>query len=236
MFSNRFTGLFVGVLASALVATGGCRSRTQDRLRILEAERAELQRQNSSLKSDLANKSARESELLAERDRAQAELSMMRGSQASSAPAAPSEGGEESLRDRLRNELGSDVKVGGTGDRPTITLASDVTFASGRAELSASAKQTLAKAARVLANRGDLLQIRVEGHTDSDPIRRSGWASNTALSEARAETVKRYLVAQGIPEELLATHGYGEDQPLVPNDTKENKARNRRVEIAIVTR
>ncbi|MHC4931437.1 MAG: OmpA/MotB family protein, partial [Planctomycetota bacterium] len=76
--------------------------------------------------------------------------------------------------------------------------------------------------------------VRVEGHTDSDPIRKSGWKSNEALSLARAEMVRKYLVDRGIEKSLLQVKGFGASEPVVPNKTDEGKARNRRVEIVVL--
>lgn len=237
MFSNRYMGLFAGMLVASLAMTGGCRSRTKDRIRVLEAERSDLQRQNSSLKSELANKSSRESELIAERDKAQAELSAMRMVQATDpAPSGGRAGGDPSLGNELGDALGGGGTVRSANGVTTVTLASDITFPPGRAELSPSAQETLGRVAKVIRGRDDIRQIRVEGHTDTDPIKRSGWSSNEALSDARAMTVKRLLAARGVPEELMSTHGFGPTQPIASNDSKEGKSKNRRVEIIVVTR
>ena len=74
------------------------------------------------------------------------------------------------------------------------------------------------------------LVIEVSGHTDSDGQE----SSNQYLSEKRAESVKSYLTASGIETNRIVTVGYGESQPAVPNDTVENKLRNRRIEFAVV--
>ncbi len=72
----------------------------------------------------------------------------------------------------------------------------------------------------------------VEGHTDSIGSNEK----NKALSEKRAESVKKYLVSQGLSEELrIDTEGYGSDRPLTTNKTKEGRATNRRVDIVIDT-
>jgi flagellar motor protein MotB len=69
--------------------------------------------------------------------------------------------------------------------------------------------------------------IRIEGHTDSDPIKRSKWSSNDALSQARADAVKKYLVSKGVSASRLESIGYGSSQP------KGTKATSRRVEIVV---
>ena len=73
--------------------------------------------------------------------------------------------------------------------------------------------------------------IEVAGHTDNtgDP------AANLSLSQARAASVVKYLTDRGISEGRLKARGYGDTKPLAPNDTEENKAKNRRTEFTILT-
>ena len=77
--------------------------------------------------------------------------------------------------------------------------------------------------------------ITIEGHTDNQPIKYSGWKSNWELSTARATSVLHYLIDKEsvVPERLSAT-GYGEYRPVVTNDTKEDRQKNRRVEVIIL--
>lgn len=70
------------------------------------------------------------------------------------------------------------------------------------------------------------IKIEVQGHTDN----KGSAAYNKKLSEARSGSVKQYLVEHGIAPDRLASHGYGFDRPLVPNDTEQNRALNRRVQ------
>ncbi|HQP51667.1 MAG TPA: OmpA family protein, partial [Syntrophorhabdaceae bacterium] len=76
--------------------------------------------------------------------------------------------------------------------------------------------------------------IRIEGHTDDTPISKGEFKSNWELSVRRATEVVRYIVEKGpiAPDRVSAT-GYAEYRPIVSNDTAENKALNRRVEIII---
>ncbi|MGJ8621927.1 MAG: OmpA family protein [Yoonia sp.] len=74
------------------------------------------------------------------------------------------------------------------------------------------------------------LAIRVDGHTDSD----GSAALNQTLSEARARSVRQYLVNAGADGARITTIGFGEDVPLVANDSAENKQRNRRIEFSVV--
>jgi len=73
--------------------------------------------------------------------------------------------------------------------------------------------------------------IYVIGHTDNDPIRRTKWQDNLELSAQRAMAVVRYLASKGVARTHLIAGGAGEYDPLVPNTSPANKAKNRRVEI-----
>jgi chemotaxis protein MotB len=78
-------------------------------------------------------------------------------------------------------------------------------------------------------------EIRVEGHTDGIPIATALYPSNWELSSARATTVGRYLAEQNdiAPGRLIAA-GFGEFRPIAPNDTREGRARNRRVDLVVL--
>jgi len=84
--------------------------------------------------------------------------------------------------------------------------------------------------ARVMIEHTEIPKIRVEGHTDSDGSDRY----NLDLSDRRARSVMAYLVAAGVENERLDSRGFGEEQPIAPNDTKPGKAKNRRVEFTII--
>ena len=78
-------------------------------------------------------------------------------------------------------------------------------------------------------------EIRVEGHTDNVPIATPLYPSNWELSSARATTVGRYLAEHSdiAPQRIIAA-GYGEFRPVAPNDTREGRARNRRVDLVVL--
>ncbi|HAX61605.1 MAG TPA: hypothetical protein DCX95_03465 [Elusimicrobia bacterium] len=105
-------------------------------------------------------------------------------------------------------------------------------FVSGSAELLPAMKMYIDKVAGALV-KGVALKnnvLIIEGHTDNIPIATSQFASNWELSTARATTVVKYLIQKhGIPPEKIAAIGYGEHKPIKPNDTDENRAKNRRV-------
>lgn len=77
--------------------------------------------------------------------------------------------------------------------------------------------------------------IRVAGHTDDIPITTSSYRSNWELSSSRAVTVAHYILDEkGIAPNRIAVEGYADTKPLVPNDSAENRAKNRRVEVILV--
>jgi type VI secretion system protein ImpK len=76
-------------------------------------------------------------------------------------------------------------------------------------------------------------RIRIVGHTDNVPIRTARFASNWALSEARALTVGRLLVAAGVDIGRVEIEGRADTEPLAANDTTAGRAANRRVEILL---
>ncbi|NQT22423.1 MAG: OmpA family protein [Candidatus Omnitrophica bacterium] len=116
-----------------------------------------------------------------------------------------------------------------------ITLADNILFDSGKAEIKDDAKPVLNKICKVIKSKAADKNIGVEGHTDNVPIKHSGWKSNRELSTARANNVYHYLIDVGklIPAKLT-TMGYGEFKPVVSNDTEDGRAKNRRVEIVIL--
>jgi len=143
--------------------------------------------------------------------------------------------GQEHAAEGLPEEFIDDPQIG-TDPVPrgiAITLESNILFAEAVAQLDPGGLPLLAKIARVLKEREGL--IRIAGHTDNLPIYTPRFPSNWELSAARAVNVLKYFVdAGGIDPRRLAAVGYGASKPLGPNETQEQRARNRRVEIVIV--
>jgi len=112
-----------------------------------------------------------------------------------------------------------------------------VFFEPGRATLKPKGKQILSEVMAEL-NKPEFLgqAIRVEGHTDDTPIKRSGHGSNWDLSAKRALAVLHHLEQSGVASDRLCFAGYGQHRPLEPGQTKDARSRNRRVEIVLVAR
>jgi len=115
-----------------------------------------------------------------------------------------------------------------------ITIPSSITFPSGRAELSREGEKALREVAAVLAASHGAGVYHIEGHTDTDPIRKSKFATNRDLSLARATAVLTFLVeACGVRDEQCVVVGYGQYRPLDGSGTAAGKGRDRRVEIVV---
>jgi OOP family OmpA-OmpF porin len=90
-------------------------------------------------------------------------------------------------------------------------------------------EDTLASVLKILTDNPSITKLRIEGHTDSD----GSDASNQALSESRAKTVRGWLVKHGVDEARLVAVGCAARDPLVPNTSEDNKQKNRRTEFDI---
>ncbi|MBN3809486.1 OmpA family protein [Paraburkholderia sp. Ac-20347] len=123
----------------------------------------------------------------------------------------------------IRNGLRVSASEQGLLDQ---TLANrTIEFETGSATLAPEGRAILDQMAAVLAKM-NTRTVEIIGHTDNSGNR----ASNIALSQARADAVKGYLVAKGISPQQLTTNGVGPDQPVASNDTTDGRARNRRIE------
>ena len=141
---------------------------------------------------------------------------------------------------RLRQILSqrSDILV--VGDR--FVFQSEVLFSKGRAELNAEGLQEMDKLAAAILELekeipGDIAwTLRVDGHTDADPVTGANFASNWELSSSRAISVVKFLVTKGVSANHLVAAGFGEFQPLDPGEGEEAKSRNRRIELKLTER
>jgi len=138
------------------------------------------------------------------------------------------------LEENLKKELtDKDVQISRLKNQLKVTVASEILFLSGSAELSPEGVDVLRKVAKAANKVQD--EVRVDGHTDSDPIApvlAQYYPTNWELSTARAAVAVRALEATGmVPASRLAAVGFGDSRPVAPNDSAEGKAKNRRVEI-----
>ncbi|MBL8707210.1 MAG: peptidoglycan -binding protein, partial [Rhodospirillales bacterium] len=135
---------------------------------------------------------------------------------------------------RLRELLGERQDIRVVGDR--FVFQSEVLFDSGSADIGPEGRKQLGELAGALKQIAGTIPpevnwiLRVDGHTDRQPIARL-YRSNWELSFARALAVVRFLIAEGIPAERLAATGFGEFQPIDERDDEIGRRRNRRIEL-----
>ncbi len=144
----------------------------------------------------------------------------------------------KSVEDNLQKALGPEIADGQIGLRQTsrgmeVDISASALFNEGDDKLQGDAKQTLQKLAEVLSRENKA--IEVQGHTDNVPIKNAKFPSNWELSSGRAGSVVRTLAAYGVPESRMTAVGMAANQPVVPNDTPEHRAQNRRVSITILS-
>lgn len=114
-----------------------------------------------------------------------------------------------------------------------LDISASALFRAGEAALQPGSVEVLKQVASVLGK--ESYAIEVEGHTDDIPIATAQFPSNWELSAARASSVVRMLIENGVQAKRLTAVGLASNQPVVPNDSPENRARNRRVAITIVS-
>ena len=212
--SNKIVAVLALVLGS--VSAVGCsgNAELQGRIDELTREQEELQRQKEQTESDLLSYKSKCDAL--ERNRASS-----RQAPASSPAVTPVP---------AESEKGMDIRK--RGNDTVINLPSDVFFASGSATLNAGGEKTMARVADYIKKHHSGGLIRVEGHSDSDPIRKTKgkFHCNYELSFERAHAVVHYLVDKGhVDPHRLICEAFAENQPQSPTD----KSKNRRVEIVL---
>jgi chemotaxis protein MotB len=205
------------LMVALLVGLTGCNKNINAENERLLSENAGLRDQLSQMEEALQSAERQRSELAAEASRYRQENSNLQG-QLNTKPAQARKGFEG-------------IPGVGSESRPgeiAAVVESDLLFDSGKAELKASAKKTLSDVASVLKREYGGQKIRIDGHTDTDPIKKSAWKTNDRLSCERAMAVKDYLLTLGIPSDRMHVSGYG---PSVPKGSKD---KSRRVEVVVL--
>ena len=194
----------------------------QDNVKTLQAQRdgaqqqlAAAQTRSTELSGQLDGKDLEIESVKAARDKAIGDLDALKKERA----AAPTAGGWKA------GAIGAEISIG-----------SDVLFSSGRATLTTAGKQKLSSVASGILTDHPGKNIRVYGHTDADPIRKTKklWSDNLDLSSNRAMAVTRYLISRGIKGSLIESIGMGATRPIAGNKSAADKKKNRRVEIMII--
>lgn len=229
-----------------------CKVELADTQKLKADSEEALQAEISKLNNQIADLEKAQAALQDQLDTANAELSMFQSKTGGLEDALKATKGElEELRNQrkqaearlrqyreLAKRLASMVqsgklKVKVRNGKMVIELANNILFESGKTEIKEEGQAALTELAAVLqsiANRAFL----VTGHTDNVPISASKYKSNWELSTARAVNVVQYLQDAGVSPKNLAAAGYGEHDPVAPNETDEGKALNRRIEIVLM--
>jgi outer membrane protein OmpA-like peptidoglycan-associated protein len=196
-------------------------------------QQSDLQRQQAELESQKAAAAQQEAELRAQQEaqaRSQAEMQSQRDAQAAAQAqqaAAQAEAEKQQLRAALLEQFNRILPTTDTPRGLKANLA-DVLFATGKYELQPNAREALAKFSGIVIGHPGL-KIQVEGYTDNV----GGDTLNQTLSENRANSVRAYLIAQGIDPTSVTAVGYGKSNPVESNDNSAGRQQNRRVELII---
>mgnify|MGYP000347163589 FL=1 len=202
---------------SLMVLFVGCaelKSLREERV-VMNQRIEELQRERDDLDSRYNLSEQEKAELIEERDRL--------------------ENARRSMEERLQGS-GASVRI--KEGKISVMLPSSILFNSGQTKLKKAAKNSLKKVCNVLKKDFPNATIRIEGHTDSDPLKRTKnvYKSNWELSALRASNVLHYLVDScRLDPKKLYIAGFGKHQPVASNKSKGGKKKNRRVEIVILT-
>lgn len=208
------SAVLVGLMAMIGIGTVGC-NKTQKKADLAQQESAELRERMASLEQQVRDKDSRIAELESNRNQVQQPIGYQ----------PPS-----NWNGNTGGNTGGDSGVfsqDGSG-RLSAEIKGDVLFSSGSVSIRPEARKELDTIASELKRKYGSASIRVEGHTDSDPIKKSKWGSNEQLSQARADAVREYLVKKGIGSGRVEAVGYGSSRP------KGTKAASRRVDVVIM--
>ncbi len=217
-----------GCLGLSLLSGVSCTARYQEMLRARDATIQDLE-------TNLAKAGERNRALSEENARLRRRLEELQKSAAPVEASAPAKKQDRQVladieRDLAASGLG-DLKARYRHGRVSIGIPNRITFQPGSTRISSEGQRVLARLAKFLAKRPGK-RIWIEGHTDSDPIRKSRkrFRSNRHLSVERADAVATWLIRHGgIPENRIVIVGFGPYDPISRTD----KAKNRRVEIVL---
>jgi chemotaxis protein MotB len=225
---NRRSLLLIPCAVLVLALSGCGTTRSSKKADDYQSEISRLKKQMDDLRQE---KDAEIARIEAQRERDLERFQESKGMEISELEKAKKE-----LADSLQSEISEyKAKLEMTERGLVITFLAEVFFAPGKDSISSNGKESLRKVAEVLNKEVVNSNIAVEGHTDSDPIKMSGWRSNWELSSARSLSVLHYMIDDcAVAPQRLSANGCGEYNPVVANDTPENKRQNRRVEIIIL--
>src|SRR5215510_14939260 len=206
------------------------RARAQAEQARLEAEQTARQAAQEKAQADQQLQAAQAARQAAEQQQQlsaqQAEQARLQAQQAEQAR-LQSEQQAEQQRQRLLQQLNQVLQTRDTA-KGLIVNVSDVLFDTGKSTLKPGAKVRLAKVAGIILAYPDL-RLEVDGYTDST----GSHAFNQTLSERRADSVRDFLVSQGVSSSKLGAHGFAEADPIASDNTATGRQLNRRVELVV---
>ncbi len=139
----------------------------------------------------------------------------------------------EQLAGSLQQQIqAGQVEISELRGRMIVKLKDKIMFPSGSASLNRDGRAALEAVAGVFKDMQGK-NVLVAGYTDDVPVAGGRYKDNWELSAARAIAVVRFLASKGVPPEMLGAAGFSQFRPLAPNDSKENRSQNRRIEIAL---
>ncbi|MEO6910656.1 MAG: OmpA family protein [Edaphobacter sp.] len=195
----------------------------------LAAQHSQMQAQQSQVEAQQAQMQAQQAQLEAARAQAAKAQADAEAAEARARAAQANKSAEDAnaVRERLRGQLNSVLATSETA-RGLIVNMSDVLFDTGKYTLKTTTQVSLAKVAGILqAYPG--LKLQVEGYTDSV----GSDMMNQKLSENRADSVKAFLIGQGVQPDNITSTGYGKSDPVADNSTSSGRAQNRRVQLVV---
>jgi chemotaxis protein MotB len=223
----------------------GAREALEAKVKDLEEKLAALERDKEALTSRLTTSESRLTAAAAERyalEQKNQELTALNDELAKSTrklaeakEALEKRSSEyENLAKSLNKEISEGkIQLSELQGRMTVQLKDKILFASGSTRVNKEGQDALVKIADALKTVQGRI-IRVEGHTDDVPMPKDGpFPSNWELSLARAMAVVRALQDSGVDPTVLSAAGYGQYQPIAPNDSEKNRSLNRRIEIVL---
>lgn len=205
----RVSGTTILGVVAGLMVLGGCSSDLERQMTLLSQENADLRQQLSGRSDELA----RTRQDVRDLERQLADMQSIQ---------------QQPLAQMTGFEQIEGVTASVSDGEITVAVDSDILFDSGKTSLKSAAKNSLNSVVAVLNRSYPGRSLRIEGHTDNDPIRKSGFKTNYHLGFERAWAVREYLIDKGVDPERVALSSYGPDRPLG------SKAASRRVEIVVM--
>jgi chemotaxis protein MotB len=254
----RWSGLAIGVLSAGCVSQGRFDELDQ-KLKATEAELAHQKETAAALRGNLQTETSKSTNLSQKAQTLEKTISTVSQNKADLETALNQLKGDHArlklaLAALEREKRESDLRVAEYQDllkrfqtlidagklkvrivdgRMVVALDSDVLFKSGSALLTSDGQKAIQEVAMLLASIPEK-RFQVEGHTDNVPMSSARFANNWELASARAISVIQKMIDAGMPESRISAASFGEAKPAQPNDTKEGRQANRRVEIVVV--